>query len=152
MRFLFILFLATPLAGFAMTLDTSKDAPSAQDVCTSAHCEQGNPPSAIESRTPQKSGAEDNAPFADTDGPVEAKGGGHGGGGHGGGRGGSGKKGGGGVVVVSSGNSKAGANPLSVLQGPILLLNSILPTARAQTSLGKSPAAAGGSGFVGKTA
>ena len=145
-----------PLAGFAMTLDTSKDAPSAQDVCTSAHCKQINPPPVVESRTPQKSGAEDNATFADLDGPVIAKGGGggRGGGGRGGGGGRSSdpKLGGGSGVAVSSGNSKAGANPLSVLRGPILLLNSILPTARAQASLEKSPAAAGGSGFVGKTA
>lgn len=126
-----------------MTLDTLTDAPSAQGVCTSAHCEQVNPSPAVQS-TPQKSGAEDNAPFADIDGPVEAKGGG--------GRGGGRSKKGGAVVIVSSGNSKAGSNPLSVLRGPILLLNSLLPTARAQAPLGKSPVAGGGSDFVGKAA
>ncbi len=139
-----------PLAGFAMTLDTSKDASGVQNVCTSAHCERVNPLPAVRSRAPQKSDAEDNVPFADMDGPVQAKGGGGGGGG----RGGGGRKGGGGggVIIASSGNSNAGCNPLSLLRGPILLLNSILPTARAQASLGKSPTAPGGSGFVGKAA
>ncbi len=143
MRFLSILLLAMPLAGFATTLDTSKDAASAQDLCTSAHCEQVNPPSSVQSRTPQKSGAENNATFADIDGPVAKGGGGRGGG----------RTGGGAVIIhASTGNSKAGCNPFSVLRGPILLLNSILPTAGAQASLGKSPAAAGGSGFVGEAA
>jgi hypothetical protein len=132
-----VILLAVPLVALAMQLDPSNDAPATDDKCALGHCEQVDTPPVHEPHIVNKTGVENITSIVDVDGPIEAKGGRFGG-----------------LLLLGSHSSAAPrsvSNPLSVLRGPILWLDSVFSAVRARVSWGESSDQPAGSEFVGKT-